>query len=324
MGAIRQLRHLVESDWAHGIFKVESCDDHRIELALARDGSGTFSVCEVVPGMLFSRYRMRTEGFDLATAGIGAGLKLNYCTAGRLEAQMRHGRYLYLAPGDLSAETSTAAGFSFPCGLYEGVELFIPEETLANAPAFFVEAGIDLAATARRIGTSEHEGNWTRRATEGERALLDAAARAAGEGDLARLRLLLAGLLLDLAEAGGMQGEEAPRSMLTKGQVTLAKRAHGLLFADLAQRMTIAEIAARLGTSPTTLKGCYAGVYGESISNGLRRARIDAACELLRESPLTVADIARQVGYRNPAKFAAVFKTATGTTPRAWRMEHHV
>lgn len=48
--------------------------------------------------------------------------------------------------------------------------------------------------------------------------------------------------------------------------------------------------------------------------------RIERAKDLLAASRLPIAEIAWQVGYANPAKFAAQFRRRTGLTPGAWRM----
>src|SRR5690606_1790317 len=47
--------------------------------------------------------------------------------------------------------------------------------------------------------------------------------------------------------------------------------------------------------------------------------RIERAKDLLSSSRLSIAEIAWQVGYANPAKFAAQFRKLTGMTPTNWR-----
>ncbi len=45
-----------------------------------------------------------------------------------------------------AVESSPASEFSFPCGFYQGVEIFIHPSCLNTPPRLFVEGGIDLAA----------------------------------------------------------------------------------------------------------------------------------------------------------------------------------
>lgn len=77
---------------------------------------GFTEMMESIEGILVMKHCMKSSGFKMSTKGIGEGVKLNYCIAGRLEVSMNDGRSFYLGPGELSVKTSTASEFSFPCG----------------------------------------------------------------------------------------------------------------------------------------------------------------------------------------------------------------
>ena len=49
------------------------------------------------------------------------------------------------------------------------------------------------------------------------------------------------------------------------------------------------------------------------------RQRIRLAARLLKESGLSIAEIADRTGFCNPAYFTNTFRHATGQTPKSWR-----
>ena len=60
-------------------------------------------------------------------------------------------------------------------------------------------------------------------------------------------------------------------------------------------------------------------MYGTSIAAHLKEHRLEKATQLLRETDLTMAEIARQVGYESQSKFTAAFKEQYGLLPTAYR-----
>ena len=63
----------------------------------------------------------------------------------------------------------------------------------------------------------------------------------------------------------------------------------------------------------------FKSVYGTSIAAHLKEHRLEKAAQLLRETDLTMAEIARQVGYESQSKFTAAFKEQYGLLPTAYR-----
>ena len=55
--------------------------------------------------------------------------------------------------------------------------------------------------------------------------------------------------------------------------------------------------------SPTVLKKCFKGVYGDSIYAYMKQFRLQVAEKMLKESAMTVGKIAARIGYLNPNKF---------------------
>ena len=71
--------------------------------------------------------------------------------------------------------------------------------------------------------------------------------------------------------------------------------------------------------SPTVLKKCFKGVYGDSIYAYMKRFRLQVAEKMLKESAMTVGEIAARIGYLNPNKFTSAFCAEYGMPPSEYR-----
>ncbi|MNP47484.1 HTH-type transcriptional activator Btr [compost metagenome] len=96
-----------------------------------------------------------------------------------------------------------------------------------------------------------------------------------------------------------------------------AKRIIEQQFAD--SELSVGRLAEELGITPNYLSRLFHRFTGKTVSEYMTATRIEAACELLRQTSLKVLDIAEQVGYTNGHYFSMVFKKHTGHSPGAYR-----
>ena len=75
------------------------------------------------------------------------------------------------------------------------------------------------------------------------------------------------------------------------------------------------------GVSEGSVKNYFFSVYGESVSRYTARRRMALAAELLRETRLSVIEVAGRAGYLNQSKFSAAFRRAYGRSPLEYRRE---
>lgn len=54
----------------------------------------------------------------------------------------------------------------------------------------------------------------------------------------------------------------------------------------------------------------------------MERVRIDCASQMLKESKMSITDIAMELGFKTSQHFATVFKKMIGVTPKAWRKQN--
>ena len=84
-------------------------------------------------------------------------------------------------------------------------------------------------------------------------------------------------------------------------------------------RLSVAEIAAHVGISPSYATMHYKRQTHESMLDTIHRIRLEEAKGLLRDSRRSVEDIAGAVGYYNSAAFIRAFKRYEGITPGQYR-----
>lgn len=67
------------------------------------------------------------------------------------------------------------------------------------------------------------------------------------------------------------------------------------------------------------MKSCFKEVYGDSIHAYVKKYRLQKAAELIKNTDMTIGEIASTVGYDNASKFSGAFKTVIGNTPGDFR-----
>jgi AraC-like DNA-binding protein len=89
--------------------------------------------------------------------------------------------------------------------------------------------------------------------------------------------------------------------------------------AHYAERLSVDDLAAVAAVSPSHLIRLFNRKLGTTPHDYLMRHRITRAKELLAETKLTSAAIARQVGFTTESNFSYRFKQMVGQSPRAYR-----
>ena len=107
-------------------------------------------------------------------------------------------------------------------------------------------------------------------------------------------------------------------------QLDTIRRVHDLLTENLDRRYTIEELSRRFLINPSSLKEMFKAVYGKSLAAHIKEHRMELASKLLRETGLSIAEIAERVGYENQSKFAAVFVRHFGCPPLEYRRRAHL
>jgi AraC family transcriptional regulator of adaptative response / methylphosphotriester-DNA alkyltransferase methyltransferase len=89
---------------------------------------------------------------------------------------------------------------------------------------------------------------------------------------------------------------------------------------EYANDLDLDAVARRVASSRRQLQRVFAEVGGTTFRRHLAEVRMRRAAELLREGKLPVGEVARRVGYHQPAQFAKAFRRHHGAPPSRLRV----
>jgi AraC-like DNA-binding protein len=115
------------------------------------------------------------------------------------------------------------------------------------------------------------------------------------------------------------QGSVAHREATARALAELYAQARAIVQRHYRRPLTLPLVARALATSPRQLRRAYEEIGRTTFAADLRVVRLRNAAELLAHQPLTVIDVARLVGYRQPSHFVKAFRRRYGATPGAFR-----
>ncbi|MFE6872083.1 AraC family transcriptional regulator [Kitasatospora sp. NPDC057692] len=130
--------------------------------------------------------------------------------------------------------------------------------------------------------------------------------------------------LLDLLVVGMLRGwlaapdADAPGWLLAQADEVVGP-ALRLLHDDPARPWTVAALAAEVGVSRAGLARRFTALVGEPPMAYLANWRLALAADLLRDPGLTIAAVARRVGYGDAFALSTAFKRVRGLTPQEHR-----
>lgn len=128
-----------------------------------------------------------------------------------------------------------------------------------------------------------------------------------GLSEGARLVMALLARLVSCQDGG--------RSVLSRVVV----QAQQYLRDHIADNPSVAQVAEAVGVSAEHLSRCFSRELGTSPQAILIHERMKLACRLLRETTLSIADIATRLGYANANHFSRAFRGHLQTSPSEFR-----
>ena len=100
------------------------------------------------------------------------------------------------------------------------------------------------------------------------------------------------------------------------------KEALSFIESNYQRDVSIEEIAAFCGLNRSYFGKVFRETMGESPQTFLLHYRMARAAQLLKETKLSVGEIAQQVSYDNQLHFSRAFKNVHGVSPREYRQTH--
>lgn len=93
--------------------------------------------------------------------------------------------------------------------------------------------------------------------------------------------------------------------------------------ANFHQELSLKKLSGLIHMNPAYTSSIFHKYTGTTINKFISIKRIHHAKKLLRETSLSVTDIAYQCGYNNHSYFIKMFKRMESTSPAIYRREHH-
>lgn len=264
-----------------------------------------------------------SDSFSLQHEALEHIMQINYCKAGQVVWETQSGNSIFLNSGDFSVHTLNActdSSFHFPTGQYQGLTICIDlREVSAHPPELIAETGVFDGLLQEKFcrnntilflaGNEHSEGIFSAFYDQPEKL------------KLSYQRIKVLELLLYLT-----QMEFTPQNRLTEyqsKQIEIVREIHDQLLQHMEQRVTIEELSKQYLINPTTLKSAFKSVYGTSLAAHIKMHRMEQAAKMLRETDMSIAEIAQAVGYDSQSKFTTTFKVFFHVLPREYRKIDH-
>lgn len=131
--------------------------------------------------------------------------------------------------------------------------------------------------------------------------------------------LLLRGALADLLETPHHPGSMAEKPPLDRHRKRISEIVSRLSL-EMEKLPAVETLAREAGLSAGHFTRTFKAVTGQSPKDFLLRTRITRAQYYLRETDLTISEIADRLGYADVFFFSRQFKQKTGTPPLRYRL----
>jgi AraC-like DNA-binding protein len=109
------------------------------------------------------------------------------------------------------------------------------------------------------------------------------------------------------------------RPATIRHRTSLFEDAAAIVSVEYASDLSLDDIARRVASSRRQLQRAFSEIGETTFREHLTHVRMDRAAEMLGGRGLTVREVARRVGYRQPAQFAKAFRRQHGLSPSAFR-----
>jgi two-component system response regulator YesN len=99
----------------------------------------------------------------------------------------------------------------------------------------------------------------------------------------------------------------------------IVKKARQYILDNVEKRIMLQEVAEYVCISPGYLSTLFRREYKQNLVDFINQAKIDLACELLRENKYRINEISYKLGFENAFYFTRVFHRRTGLTPSEYQ-----
>lgn len=283
-------------------------------------GEGTITVYEIFPGVALAYNDFHMRYYDSEFKPTRDVFCIDHCREGRLEYPAASDAYSYVEAGDLKLDRRlTHTGhFEMPLSHYHGAMVSIDMEIACKSlPLEIKDFPVDLWELQKKFCSDIYpmvvHNNCSIEHIFGELyAVPEKIKRPYFKIKI--LELLLYLKALELPE------NPTEKPYFYKTQVEKIKAIREFIVSHMEENFTQEELSKRFDIPLTPMKRCFKSVFGSAIGSYLLEYRMNQAAVLLKTNHnMSVTEIAGQVGYDSPSKFAIAFRRLMGMSPTEYR-----
>lgn len=281
-------------------------------------GTGDITLYHVFPGIDLVYNDMHMAYCNKNQQPASSVMEINYCREGRSECLFGDHEYCYMAADDLSfcSLQDNSHQSEFPTAHYHGITITIDFSCITEEMRNILEL---LSVNLDRIKELAQMRDFTIiRANQTIEHIFSELYTVPEKIRFGYIRVKILEVLLVLTELN-LENDRSDHAHFSQQQIDTIKQIHAFLLAHFNEHYTIDFLAEHFTISPTVMKKCFKGVYGDSIYSYMKRYRLQVAERLLREGTLSIGQIAEQIGYLNQNKFTSAFCAEYGIPPTSYR-----
>lgn len=246
-------------------------------------------------------------------------IAINHCRTGRFECMFDKQNSVYMGEGDIaiSSMNNHVKQSWIPLKRFYGASIIIFPE-IAKENSFLQELGISIARLSDKYSL-EDSCHVFRRNEEIEH-IYDEIYEQLANPDLAFLKLKLAELLYRFQAKEIILDEN--HTYLSKQMTDKIKHVKEHIEEELSEKVSLQDLAREHGLSLTQLKANFKEIYGVSPYAYAKSYRMNVAAKMLAQTNQKIGDIALELSYKNPSKFADAFLSVIGCSPSEYRKRY--
>ncbi|MGN0394190.1 MAG: helix-turn-helix domain-containing protein [Coprococcus sp.] len=283
-------------------------------------GDGSMTIYDVFPGieLMYNDFHMNQYDSDYKPST--DLFCIDHCREGRLEYAAKNDAYSYVEAGDLKFDRRlTHTGkFDMPLSHYHGITISI-DMKIADKSIHeqFKDFPVDLRELQQKFCKDAHP-----------TVIHDACSIEHIFGELYsvpekikipyfKIKILELFLYLYALELPKTPDE---KPYFYKSQVEKTKAIRNFLTEHKEENFTQEQLSEKFDIPITAMKKCFKTVYGMPIGSWLMNYRMNYAAEvLIAKRDISIAELAGEVGYDSPSKFAIAFRKVMGMSPTEYR-----
>lgn len=283
-------------------------------------GEGTVIIYDVFPGVMLAFNDFHMQYYDSYYVPQDDLFCIDHCREGRMECPASEDAYSYVEAGDLKLDRrlSHQGRFEMPLTHYHGAMINIDLGIACKSlPEEVKDFPVDLKALQQKFCSGIYP-----MVLHGEKSIEHIFSELYAvpqkiKRPYFKIKILELLLYLDALELPDSPSE---KPYFYKTQVEKVKAMQEFLTLHMDENYTQEELSKRFDIPLTAMKRCFKSVYGSTIAGWLLQYRMNfAAVQLRQRKEISVAEIAGQVGYDSPSKFAIAFRKVMGMSPTEYR-----